>query len=453
MKRAAVLAAVALGVLAGTVSAGSYTPPPGDCCPQWSPHGTQIVFETIRGPAAPAPTVGAVAPSGGSEHFFPGIAVGTRSPDWTHVAAIDTTGSAEALTVWKVDGTGEHVLAPHAGDFAWSPDSERLAFGDSTGALAVIGVDGNGLSTVAPKPATRVAWAPNGQWLAYDSGGSNPSIHVVKPDGTGNATLGPGLAPVWSPDSKALAFWTTNGSVAKLTLKQLAGASRAFAIAGAVTNGDIVWAPSGKIVYGSGRAGLVGIMLATGKRTTLAGIDNAVFSPNGNEIAYVAGGECRDRDGIYVADADGKNRRRLTNSCRVVGSAGPDVLHGSFSQVVLGLGGNDTLYADDTYYFFDGDSLYGGPGNDHLIGGFGRDILNGGPGNDVISGGGSVDTITGGPGRDTINGGGGGDVIYARDSQRDVIDCGKNGYGKAGRDTVYADKIDVISNCEIVHRS
>jgi Ca2+-binding RTX toxin-like protein len=236
-------------------------------------------------------------------------------------------------------------------------------------------------------------------------------------------------------------------------VKQLAGASTAFAIAGAVTNGDIVWAPNGETVYGSGGTGLVGIAIATGKRTVLAGIDNAVFSPSGAQIAYVAGGECRDRDGLYVANADGTNRRRITNSCRVVGTAGPDVLHGSFSQVVLGLGGNDTLYADDTYYFFDGDSLYGGPGNDHLIGGFGRDILNGGPGNDVISGGGSVDTITGGPGRDIINGGGGGDVIYARDSQRDVIDCGKNGYGKAGRDTVYADKIDVISNCEIVHRS
>ena len=81
MRRAVFLAGVIGLLVAGTVSAGSYFPPPGDCCPQWSPHGTQIVFETIRGPAAPAPTVGAIAPSGGSEHFFPGIPVGTRSPD------------------------------------------------------------------------------------------------------------------------------------------------------------------------------------------------------------------------------------------------------------------------------------------------------------------------------------------------------------------------------------
>jgi hypothetical protein len=34
-----------------------------------------------------------------------------------------------------------------------------------------------------------------------------------------------------------------------------------------------------------------------------------------------------------------------------------------------------------------------------------------------------------------------------------VTTCGPNSYGKAGRDTVYADRIDkVAADCEIVHR-
>jgi RTX calcium-binding nonapeptide repeat (4 copies) len=89
--------------------------------------------------------------------------------------------------------------------------------------------------------------------------------------------------------------------------------------------------------------------------------------------------------------------------------------------------------ADDTFYYFDGNTLYGGPGDDRLVGGSGQDVLAGGPGNDHI------------------DGGGGGDTIDARDGERDWITCGKNAYNR--RDRVYADKFDVIaSDCEVVRR-
>jgi Ca2+-binding RTX toxin-like protein len=181
------------------------------------------------------------------------------------------------------------------------------------------------------------------------------------------------------------------------------------------------------------------------------GIEDPAVSPDGRLLAYSAGGECRDRLGIYVANADGTDRRRLTNSCRIVGTAGPDVLHADWSRVVLGLGGDDTLYADDTGYFFEGNTLYGGPGDDALIGGSGQDILDGGPGDDTLVGGANNDTLTGGRGHDHVDGGGGGDTIYARDGERDWITCGPNAYNR--RDTVYADQFDVVAkDCELVHR-
>ena len=139
----------------------------------------------------------------------------------------------------------------------------------------------------------------------------------------------------------------------------------------------------------------------------------------------------------------------------MIGTDGPDVLHGSFSQVVVGLAGNDTLYADDTYYYFDGNTLYGGPGNDNLFGGYGQDILYGGPGNDTIFGGPSKDALNGGPGRDHIDAGGGNDVIGARDGERDWITCGTtlDGSGLGEHDIVYADRIDVVArDCEVTHR-
>lgn len=56
------------------------------------------------------------------------------------------------------------------------------------------------------------------------------------------------------------------------------------------------------------------------------------------------------------------------------------------------------------------------------------------------------DSITPGPGRDTVFGGSGNDMILARDGERDAIDCGR------GKDTVVADRADVVKGCEKVRR-
>jgi WD40 repeat protein len=90
--------------------------------------------------------------------------------------------------------------------------------------------------------------------------------------------------------------------------------------------------------------------------------------------------------------------------------------------------------------------LIGTAGNDVIHGLGGNDRIDGRAGNDVLYGDGGNDTIVGGAGRDTIFGGAGNDTIDAADGERDVIDCG------AGTDTVVADAIDVVRNCEHVTR-
>jgi Ca2+-binding RTX toxin-like protein len=461
MSRAVLLAVlVAVLVLPASGGAGDYVPPPGDCCPQWSPKGTQLVFTTDRTTGvARTPTVGEVSSSGGPEHYFPGIPVGLRSPDWTHVAYTREKNGAPWLAVSKPDGGGEQLLAQLRSTYdsvVWAPGSSRIFYTGSDGSTYSVYPDGSDL--VRFPVNVRGVPSPDGSRFAYMSGGAKPAIHVVNADGSGDRNLTAGsrranVNPVWSPDGSRLAFWSSDGKTARLVVARPDGTSRSYAIKGAVTNGSIVWAPAGDSVFGAGESGLVGIDLKSGKRRLLVGIEEAVFSPDGTQIAFAAGRECNDRSGVYVANADGTGVRRLSNDCRVIGTAGPDVLHGSFSQIVLGLGGNDRLYADDTGAFFEGDTLNGGPGNDVLIGGYGRDTLIGGPGNDTLSGGPSADILIGGPGHDHIYGQGGGDVIYAADGQRDVISCGPNGYGKPGRDVVYADRIDVVAaDCEIVHR-
>jgi Tol biopolymer transport system component len=448
-------------VVVGLASAGSYTPPPGDCCPQWSPQGTQIVFTTGR-PAGKT-VVGAISSAGGPEALFPGIPVGARSPDWKRVAYVKN-GS---LAVANVDGTGEKLLA-QSSDFAWSPDSSKLAYSGKDGALYVVHADGSGLQKIAPGPGIGMpAWSPNGARIAYVKPVDNGHIHVVKANGGGDAKLaGPNgaIEPMWAPDSNRLSFLFAN----RIVVVRIGGVSRTFLLPrpalfnnGWYPNGKallydvepvlpagVTFAEQGSLVDGRPfQDELVRLDVATGKQTLVSYGDGAAFSNDGRWMAFSSGGECRDRVGVYVMRVNGTQRRRLTNDCTIRGTAGADTLHGTaLADDVLGLGGNDRLSASDPGYA--GDTLEGGPGDDTLVGATRQDTLYGGPGDDTLSGGPSGDALLGGPGRDRLDGQGGADTIYAVDGQRDVVGCG------AGRDVVYADGLDVVgSDCEIVHRS
>ena len=92
-----------------------------------------------------------------------------------------------------------------------------------------------------------------------------------------------------------------------------------------------------------------------------------------------------------------------------------------------GLGGNDQIIADDTFY--DRESMFfGGAGNDLLVGGWGNDVLIGGDGNDTLEGGpDGFDILIGGLGSDFVRGHN--EAIYTN--------YGQNGDILIGGSTVY----------------
>ena len=92
------------------------------------------------------------------------------------------------------------------------------------------------------------------------------------------------------------------------------------------------------------------------------------------------------------------------------------------------------------------DRLVGTPRRDTICGLPGGDVIAAGRGDDRIDAGAGADTIRPGPGRDVVYGGEGRERVYSRDGQRDVIDCGHF------RDTVYADRLDKLVDCERVSR-
>jgi len=87
---------------------------------------------------------------------------------------------------------------------------------------------------------------------------------------------------------------------------------------------------------------------------------------------------------------------------------------------VFGQAGNDVIQLDETNGALPSAMLFGGDGNDTLIGGSAADMLFGQAGNDILLGKGGDDLLFGGTGNDTLTGGVGTDQVF----------------GEAGNDTM-----------------
>ena len=98
-----------------------------------------------------------------------------------------------------------------------------------------------------------------------------------------------------------------------------------------------------------------------------------------------------------------------------------------------GTSGDDTIIGTP-----ENDAIKGYDGNDHLYGDPSQDV----GGKDYIAGGNGDDTIDGGPNADLLSGGSGNDQINAADGTKDWVYCGD------GVDTVEADSVDELYNCE-----
>jgi hypothetical protein len=296
--------------------------------------------------------------------------------------------------------------------------------------LWVVGADGTGRRKVADDvDETGWLWAPTGDRLLVERGGSagKPALSFVDLSSGAARPLVDGSHPTYSRDGKWLAF--DRGSVP---------GARA-------PDGVFVIRPDG-----------------TGLRRLAAGLLNPSWSPDGRLLAADGYGPCLN-GGVYVIAVATASARRLTNDCRITGTAGADVLDGTTERdVIRGLGGNDVIHANpgdrpNAYYGrLDDDRVDAGPGNDVVYAARGTDVVLGGPGDDRLDGGRGADRLSGGPGNDTLtggryfdllSGGSGNDRILARDGFKDRIACGP------GRDTVDADRHDVVArDCEVVRR-
>ena len=473
-------AATALAVLGGA----SARPTPyaacgvvcGDFLPSWSPDGRTIAFvHYVHGQSGPRETIYAVPADGGRERAV---------VDLSAVRAGGPSGPFSGLS-WSPDSTlldvvagGANWIVPASGgtahllygfDAAWSPDSRQLAVGAMTdiggyrspqfvpGEVRIAAVDGSGSRGIAGSdPSIRGGvWASNPVWsseneIAYVTGQRQPGtqlpdsrtteIWASRPDGSDAHRLVAASGSTyrllaWSGDGRQLYFIASGQYFGTVDSIGEAGGTAAQLYTFSTADGCCELSPDAMRLVttgstGPGRVDVVVVDLASGKQTVVVKsiwplAADVAWSPTADRLAFASGGQCGPLSGIQTIAAAGGRTTRLTYRCRRDGTAGPNVMRGGIGP----------------------EALYGHAGNDMLLGGDGPDFLQGGPGNDVVHGGPGDDRIYGGSGSDVLWGDAGNDTIWSRDRSRDVVHCG------TGRDTVYADRHDVVApDCEVLYR-
>ena len=327
------------------------------------------------------------------------------------------------------------------------------------------------LPTARPGIATGRIGLPDGATIAYvERVGGNDDIYLVRVDGAGLRNLTRSAesetAPVWSPDSSRVAFLAPSPDGAwTVQLINVDGSGRRQLSSRTVVRNDYVgepgfaWSPDGRSLVFASETGIYLVPADGGSERRLSGDGRSPrFSPDGAMIAFIAGRECGQDWGIYLAKTTGTlPARRLTNGCTIRGTSAADTISGRPRRdVVFALGGNDTIHTWNPKEpdFFIPDLVRAGPGNDLVDTGWGPDELYGGRGNDKLVAGPGADRLFGGPGRDLLVGGPGSDKIIARDGWRDIVRCGSQRDPASDRDVVIADRLDqVASDCETITRA
>lgn len=298
--------------------------------PDWSPDGRELLFcDYNRNRRLFILTV-----DGRNLREFQTGAEYCGEPDWSPGGSrilFHRDGKILSLSLPKGEVTplvdGRSDSSP-----AWSPDAQHLAFVRDF-SIHILRIRDGKLARVAD--GNSPSWSPDGRRIAADAPGDPGGITIVRADGAGRPRpiLSDGADvdtaygdPAWSPDGTRLAFhsvyWRTTPSDHSVCILRVRSPQRRRCVADGAAPG---WAPDGRLlVHECGSYDPHGICTVQpdGKRRRRLSTRGRRprFSPDGHHIVYyVSAGKTSSRgpgatSDVYVMNADGTHRRRLTRS-------------------------------------------------------------------------------------------------------------------------------------------
>jgi Tol biopolymer transport system component len=237
---------------------------------------------------------------------------------------------------------------------SWSPDDRRIAYQSNAAGnwdLYVMELATGAIQRVVGDPAADITpvWSPDGARILFVSErDGDREVYVCAADGSGARNLsrdrGHDLHPVWSRDGARILFSSNRGKpdAADYDLYEMAADGSALK---RLTSGPEVdtyasWSPDGRTILTrrviDGGNNEVFLLDADGSNPRNLTNDAAaydgwpVWSPDGKRIAFASGPGGAPPHRIQIMDADGRNRRSLTDatpSCPRVNDTQPAFAH------------------------------------------------------------------------------------------------------------------------------